>query len=143
MQFNKLTSESTLLLETIRGVLVQLSEDGRIQVFHCLLEDRDRLAHLQPLGTRWYDLFEAMEGESSCREFFDQLLLNSGYGRHLNWIADANGNPLYLEWQFLRTENRTDDNACLIGIGRSISRRMAMKSDWWLNTTASSNATRR
>ncbi len=126
MEFDKLTSENALLLETIQGVFVQLSGDGRIRVFHCLLEDCDRLAHLQPLGARWYDLFEAMEDQPSSREFFDQLLLTGGHGRHLNWVTDANGTPLYLEWQFQRMEAPSDDSSSyLIGVGRAMSQRMA------------------
>ena len=125
MEFDKLTSENALLLKTIQGVFVQLSGDGRILVLHCLLEDCDRLAHLQPLGDRWYDLFEAMEGQPSSREFFDQLLLTGGHGRHLNWVTDANGTPLYLEWQFQRMEAPGDDSPYLIGVGRAMSQRMA------------------
>lgn len=125
MQFDKLTSGNALLLETIQGVLVQLTGDGRIRAFHCLLEDRDRLAHLQPLGARWYDLFEAMEDQSSSREFFDQLLLTGGHGRHLSWIADTKGDPLYLEWQFQRMEALADATPYLIGVGRAMTQRMA------------------
>ncbi|WP_054032837.1 sensor histidine kinase [Desulfatitalea tepidiphila] len=125
MPFGTLTSENRLILETIQGILVRLSMDGRIQTFCCMTEEGGHLAHLNPQGAFWHDLFEPLDGQLEWRDFFHDVLLIDGRGRHLNWIADAVGEPIRLEWQFKRVGTSADPSSFLLGIGRVITRRMA------------------
>lgn len=125
MDLDRLTQQSLLLLDTIQGIFVRLAKDGAIQAFHCRLAERDRLGDLQPVGKKWYDLFEAMEGAPSCREFVEQILQQNDHARHLNRITAAEGDPIYLEWQFQRVETPPDKEAFLVGVGRAMPQRMA------------------
>lgn len=125
MPFDRLAEESLLLLETIGGILVQLSPDGIVTAFHCKLEEMNGLAHFQPLGARWYDLFKPMDGQTGSRDFFRNEVLQGNPKRHINFVDTRTGKRLFIEWRFKRILNAAGETDYLLGIGQTIARRIA------------------
>ncbi len=125
MKLSPLTAQSRLVLETLKGILIQLTDKGVITAFHCELEEMSGLSHLRPLGAYWYDLFKPVDDRTSGREFFFNEVLQGNAERHINWVDTRAGKRLFIEWRFKRIENPSGGITCLIGIGQTVARRIA------------------
>ncbi len=125
MPFTQLAKQSLLLLETIGGILVQLSPDGIITAFHCQLEETNGLSHLRPQGACWHDVFKPLDNRSSSRDFFHNEVLQGHSGRHINCVDTRTGKRLFIEWRFNRIANAAGETECILGIGQTVARRIA------------------